>query len=98
MCLNDCLNVYCRSYVAIFYVYHTTILQGVIMKIQEERLVRGGVLCALADTLAAHSLGGFKVGVGLSLRVCRMCLATREQAAVKVNCQFGVKLQWALYC
>lgn len=53
------------------------------MNIQgEEQLVRGGVLCALADTLAAH----VKVGVGLSLRVCRMCLATREQAAIKVSC------------
>ncbi len=33
---------------------------------------------ALADTLAvaAHSIGGFKVGVGFSLRMCRMCLAT----------------------
>lgn len=57
------------------------------MNIQgEEQLVRGGVLCALADTLAAHSLWEFKVGVGLSLRVCHMCLATREQAAIKVSC------------
>lgn len=72
-----------------------TFLQGVIMNIQgEERLVRGGVLCALADTLAAHSLGGFKVGVGLSLRVCRMCLATREQAAVKVSCMSSI----TVYC
>ena len=31
---------------------------------------------ALADTLAAHSIGGFKVGVGFSLRKCRMCLTT----------------------
>ncbi len=50
----------------------------------EERIVRGGVLFALADTLAAHSMGGFKVGVGLSLRKCRMCLATQTQIFAKV--------------
>lgn len=47
-------------------------------------MVRGGVLFALADTLAAHSIGGFKVGVGFSLRKCRMCLATKEQMSTKV--------------
>ena len=38
----------------------------------------GTVLAVLADTLAAHQLGGFKVGVGFSLRVCRDCMATRD--------------------
>ena len=33
----------------------------------EEKTVRGGVLFFLADTLAAHSVGGFKVGVGFAL-------------------------------
>lgn len=51
----------------------------------ENKLVKGGVLFALADTLAAHQLGGFKVGVGFALRKCRMCLATKEQLSVKVN-------------
>lgn len=50
----------------------------------ERKLVKGGVLFALADTLAAHNLGGFKTGVGFSLRKCRMCLATKEQLSVKV--------------
>lgn len=50
----------------------------------KKRLVRGGVLFLLADTLAAHAIGGFKVGVGLSLRKCRMCLATQEQMSTKV--------------
>lgn len=44
----------------------------------KETIVRGGVLFALADTLAAHGIGGFKVGVGFSLRKCRVCMATRE--------------------
>lgn len=39
----------------------------------------------LADTLAAHDIGGFKVGVGFSLRKCRMCLATKEQLSTKVK-------------
>lgn len=46
--------------------------------------MKGGVLFALADTLAAHALGGFKIGVGLSLRKCRMCLATADQMSTKV--------------
>ena len=50
----------------------------------KETLVRGGVLFALADTLAAHSMGGFKVGV-FSLRKCRMCLATGEQISQRVS-------------
>ena len=49
-----------------------------------EQVVRGGVLFVLADTLAAHSIGGFKVGVGFSLRICRMCLATKEQISTRV--------------
>ena len=32
-------------------------------------MLRGTVLLTLADTLAAHQLGGFKVGVGFALRV-----------------------------
>ena len=39
----------------------------------------GSLLPFLADTLAAHQLGGFKVGVGFSLRKCCNCLATAEQ-------------------
>lgn len=46
----------------------------------------GTVLLVLADTVAAHQLGGFKVGVGFSLRVCRNCMATREMIQDKV-CQ-----------
>ena len=44
-----------------------------------------------ADTLAAHSIGGFKVGVGFALRKCRDCLATNETMATKVsnNSQYG---------
>ena len=56
------------------------------MKIQgKQKTVKGAVLFALADTLAAHSIGGFKVGVGFSLRKCRMCLATKEQLSTKVT-------------
>ena len=55
----------------------------------ENKLVKGAVLFALADTLAAHQLGGFKVGVGFALRKCRMCLATKEQLSVKVNKSIG---------
>ena len=52
----------------------------------EEKLVRGAVFVMLADTLAAHAIGGFKVGVGLSFRKCRDCLATAASMASKVSC------------
>ena len=52
----------------------------------KKQIVKGNVLFALADTLAAHSLGGFKNGVGFALRKCRSCLATYEQMSTKV-CQ-----------
>ena len=38
----------------------------------------------LADTQAAHILGGFKVGVGFSLRWCRNCLATKDTMSFQV--------------
>lgn len=44
----------------------------------------GTVLLMLGDTLAAHDLGGFKVGVGFSLRICRDCMATKEMIQEKV--------------
>ena len=34
----------------------------------------GTVVVLLADTLAAHDIGGFKIGVGFALRKCRVCL------------------------
>ena len=61
--------------------------KGVVMRIRgNEQVVRGRVLFVLADTLAAHSIGGFKMGVGFSLRKYRMCLATKEQISMKVCC------------
>ena len=37
-------------------------------------IIRGAMLAFVADTLAAHMLGGFKEGVGFSLRKCRHCM------------------------
>ena len=51
----------------------------------QTRVVKGGLLYCLADTLAAHHIGGFKVGVGFSLRKCRMSLATKDQISVNVS-------------
>lgn len=45
----------------------------------------GTVFLMLGDTLAAHDVGGFKVGVGFALRICRHCMATREQSQIKVH-------------
>ena len=69
------------------------LLQGVVMTIQGvKRVVKGAVMFALADTLASHSMGRFKIGVGFSLQKCIMCLATRDQLSTKVG------LIWWLNC
>ena len=47
-------------------------------------MLQGTVLLTLADTLAAHQLGGFKVGVGFALRKCRECMATQSDLQSKV--------------
>ena len=61
-------------------------IQGCLFTIKDEEiLVKGAVLAMLADTQAAHSIGGFKVGVGWSLRKCRTCLATKETMNVRVS-------------
>ena len=44
----------------------------------------GTVIAFLADTVAAHEIGGFKVGVGFALRKCRVCLATDNMIQTKV--------------
>lgn len=38
-----------------------------------------GMLAVLADTLAAHALGGFKESMSFSYRICRSCMATTEK-------------------
>ena len=37
-------------------------------------MVKGAVVVMLADTQAAHAIGGIKLGVGFALRRCRDCL------------------------
>ena len=51
--------------------------------------VHGAVIVLLADTLAAHDLGGFKVGVGFALRKCRVCLATNIDIQSKVRTRYA---------
>lgn len=45
----------------------------------EDRHFKVGILAFLADTLAAHALGGFKESMSFSYRICRSCMATTEQ-------------------
>ena len=54
----------------------------------EMSCVRGTVLVVLADTLAAHQLGGFKIGVGFSLRKCRQWMATLDDMQTQVYILF----------
>ena len=52
----------------------------------------GTIIVFLADTLGAHQVGGFKVGVGFSLWKCRECMATREDIQSKVLLVFLINL------
>ena len=45
----------------------------------------GALLAFLADTLAAHEIGGFKIGVNFALRKCRVCLATDDTMQTMVH-------------
>lgn len=40
----------------------------------------GGLLSFLSDTLAAHSLGGFKGSMSFAHRICRSCMITTDEA------------------
>lgn len=44
------------------------------------RTVYGGLLAFLADTLAAHAVGGFKESMSFALRICRSCMITTDDA------------------
>ena len=55
-------------------------LDGLQIQIGEQNVVLCGALIAfLADTLAAHAVGGFKGSMSFSLRVCRTCMVTSDQ-------------------
>lgn len=55
-----------------------------------EHTIHGALLAFLADTLAAHAVGGFKGSMSFALRVCRSCMITSaqlQQCMVETNCQ-----------
>uniref|UniRef100_A0A1X7V1K2 Uncharacterized protein n=1 Tax=Amphimedon queenslandica TaxID=400682 RepID=A0A1X7V1K2_AMPQE len=54
-----------------------------LQKLGIETTLHGSVLLALADTLAAHQLGGFKVGVGFAFSKCRDCFINEDDIAFK---------------
>ena len=43
------------------------------------RLFFSALIAFLADTLAAHFVGGFKCSMSFALRVCRSCMVTSSQ-------------------
>lgn len=53
---------------------------GILLTIDGKRKVfHGGLIVFLADTLAAHQIGGFKCSMSFALRVCRSCMVTSQQ-------------------
>ena len=57
----------------------------------------GTVVAFLADTLAAHEVGGFKIGVGFALQKCRICLATQDTMQTKVQYLHSVNITLLQY-
>jgi hypothetical protein len=55
-------------------------LDGFTVNIGDRQCTMYGALIAfLADTLAAHMVGGFKGSMSFALRVCRTCMVTSDQ-------------------
>lgn len=55
----------------------------------EPNVVRGTVSAIIADNLASHQIGGFKVGLSKGFRKCRFCMATDEDIQTKFyHCEF----------
>lgn len=45
----------------------------------DNKIFYGALLAFLADTLAAHTVGGFKCSMSFALRVCRSCMVTPNE-------------------
>ena len=55
-------------------------LDGLSIKVGDNNVIlNGGLIAFLADSLAAHAIGGFKGSMSFSLRVCRTCMVTPDQ-------------------
>ena len=48
-------------------------------------MLHGAVVASCGDTPASCYVGGFKEGVGFSLRKCRMCMAILSDMSLKVS-------------
>ena len=55
--------------------------------------IYGAVICVVGDIPASNFIGGFKEGVGFSLRKCRKCLATKSDICLKVHVHVQKKVQ-----
>lgn len=56
------------------------------MRIDQEQLSFTGTLIAfVGDTPAVNMVGGFKEGVNMAMRLCRHCMATKNQIQSKVS-------------
>ncbi len=51
--------------------------KGVLMSLKgEPTVVRGTLAAIIADNLASHQIGGFKIGFSNGFRKCQFCMAT----------------------
>ena len=82
--MHACISGSIDTYKTIMCSYHMQ--TGIMVEVDgREMRVYGTVLVLLADTLAAHQLGSFKVGVGFSLRKCRQCMVTFNDMQTQVG-------------
>ena len=65
---------------------------GINIQLRNESLkLHGAVVCVCGDIPASNYIGGFKEGVGFSLRKCRRCLATAEDMQAQVRSYVHIK-------
>ena len=87
--VNRLSKVFCNHCNMLIINHNVLYFQGLTLNLNgQDVMVKGAVLVMLADTQAAHAIGGFKVGVGFALRRCRDCLATVETMSSRVCCTY----------
>ena len=59
--------------------------EGYCLQLSGEQVVLHGAVVAFCGDTPASYVGGFKEGVGFSLRKCRWCMATLSDMSSKVS-------------
>ncbi len=80
----------CRVRVCVYIIYVIVGQWLYTLELQDEEIIlRGAVVAFCGDTPASCYIGGFKEGVGFSLRKCRRCMVTLVDMTANVRIETG---------